>query len=80
MLRWDILQFLHQGDQTVVEWSFDNVMNDGRQECFDGLSLIRWTEAGQIAFLQEFGCNRRHYDPYENGDAPHFSGGTVLWF
>ena len=78
--RWDIQQYFHKEDQTVVEWAFDNVMNDGRHECFDGLSLVRWTEAGQIAFLPEFGCNRRHYDPYENGDTPRFSDDTVLWF
>ena len=80
VLRWDILQFLHQGDQTVVEWAFDNVMNDGRHECFDGLSLVRWTEAGQIAFLQEFGCNRRHYDPYTSENSPQFLEGSIRWF
>ena len=80
VLRWDILQFLHQGDQTVVEWAFDNVMNDGRHECFDGLSLVRWTEAGQIAFIQEFGCNRRHYDPYTSENSPQFLEGSIRWF
>ena len=29
VVRWDIEQFFHKGDQTVVEWSFRNEMNDG---------------------------------------------------
>ena len=29
VLRWDIRQFFHDRDQTVVEWYFENVMNDG---------------------------------------------------
>lgn len=80
VLRWDIVQFLHQKEQTVVEWAFDNRMDDGRQECFDGLSIIRWTAEGRIAFLQEFGCNRGHYDPYEGGETPRFPVQSPLWF
>ena len=55
VVRWDIRQFFHKGDQTVVEWSFRNEMKDGRVEEFDGLSLVRWDGEGRIAFLQEFG-------------------------
>ena len=32
--RWDIRQFFHKGDQTVVEWTFANRMDDGRREVF----------------------------------------------
>ena len=46
--RWDIRQYFHKGDQTVVEWAFRCVMADGTVQSFDGLSLIRWNEAGQI--------------------------------
>lgn len=42
---WEIRQFFHKGDQTVVEWYFANVMNDGREEKFDGMSLTKWRGA-----------------------------------
>ena len=34
--QWDIRQFFHKGDQTVVEWTFANRMDDGRREVFEG--------------------------------------------
>lgn len=80
VVRWDIRQFIHSGDQTVVEWSFQNTMRDGREEAFDGLSLVRWTAEGRIARLQEFGCNPRRYDPYENGEIPQFRDEDPMWF
>lgn len=55
-------------------------MDDGRMEEFDGMTLVRWSEMGQICFLQEFGCNLNRYDPYAGGDAPHFAGGAPKWF
>ena len=63
VLRWDIRQFFHRDDQTVVEWRFQNRMDDGRMEAFEGMSLIRWTAEGRICFLKEFGCNENRYDP-----------------
>ena len=78
--RWDIRQFFHKGDQTVVEWAFRCAMADGAIQSFDGLSLIRWNEAGQICFLQEFGCNENRYDPYAQGDTPVFRAEQPLWF
>ena len=80
VVRWDIRQFFHKGDQTIVEWSFRNEMNDGRVEEFDGLSLVQWDEAGRIAFLREFGCNTRNYDPYRDGDPPRFREEPAVWF
>lgn len=77
---WDIRQYFHREDQTVVEWFFRNRMNDGREEAFDGLSLVKWTADGRIAFLQEFGCNRNRYDPYADGPAPKFREDAALWF
>lgn len=79
--RWDIRQFFHKGDQTVVEWTFANRMYDGRREVFEGMTLVRWTATGQIARLQEFGCNLGRYDPYAHGPEPRFrgpAGGLVL--
>ena len=78
--RWDIRQYFHKGDQTVVEWAFRCAMTDGTVQSFDGLSLIRWNEAGQICFLQEFGCNTNTYDPYEKGPVPQFRSEKALWF
>ena len=78
--RWDIRQYFHKEDQTVVEWSFRCAMPDDVIQSFDGLSLIRWNEAGQICFLQEFGCNENRYDPYAQGENPVFREEQVLWF
>ena len=78
--RWDIRQYFHKGDQTVVEWAFRCVMTDGTVQSFDGFSLIRWNGAGQICFLQEFGCNENRYDPYAQGKNPVFREEQPLWF
>ena len=80
MERWDVLQYFHKGNQTVVEWAFRCAMTDGTVQSFDGLSLIRWNKADQICFLQEFGCNENRYDPYAQGDTPVFREEQALWF
>ncbi len=78
--RWDIRQYFHKQDQTVVEWSFRCAMADGTVQSFDGLSLIHWNKVGQICFLQEFGCNNNRYDPYAGGNLPVFRKEPTLWF
>ena len=80
VMAWDIKQFFHKENQTVVEWYFRDAMDDGRVEEFDGLSLVAWSGAGQIACLQEFGCNLNRYDPYANGPIPQFRDGKAAWF
>ncbi len=80
VLRWDIRQFFHKGDQTIVQWHFRNQMDDGRAEPFDGLSLIRWNPADRICFLQEFGCNENRYNPYQDGPEPTFRKNSAAWF
>lgn len=80
VIRWDIRQFFHREDQTVVVWCFQDAMRDGTSEAFDGVSLVRWTPSGQIGFLQEFGCNAHRYDPYQNGPVPRFEEGQAMWF
>lgn len=77
---WDIRQYFHKGDQTVVEWFFKCEMRDGTTQSFDGISQIRWTEEGRIAFLKEFGCNINCYDPYQNGPEPVFRQEQTMWF
>ena len=59
---WEIKQFFHKGDQTIVEWYFKNEMNNGSIEEFDGISLVEWTEDNKIKALKEFGCNRNTYN------------------
>lgn len=71
VLKWEIRQFFHKGEQTAVEWLFENRV-DGRTEAFEGMTLICWADDGRILRLQEFGCNLRRYDPYENGPEPVF--------
>lgn len=77
--RWDIRQYFHRGNQTVVEWAFRCAMTNDTVQSFDGLSLIRWNKAGQICFLQEFGCNENRYDPYTQGKTPVFREEQALW-
>lgn len=79
VVAWNIKQYFHKEDQTVVEWSFANVMNDGNEEKFDGVSLIKWNN-GKICFLKEFGCNTDNYDPYCYGDKPVFKEQKCNWF
>lgn len=80
VLKWEIKQFFHKGDQTVVEWYFQNEMQDGRTEEFDGMSLIVWTPDDRIHALKEFGCNLNCYDPYAFGKKPQFRDEKAMWF
>ncbi len=80
VLQWDIKQFFHKENQTIIEWYFKNTMNNGKIEEFDGISLIKWTRDNKICFLKEFGCNKNHYDPYQNSITPHFKEESTMWF
>ena len=80
VLQWDIRQFFHRDDQTVVEWHFRNEVTGGSPEAFEGMTLVRWNAEGKIAFLQEFGCNENRYDPYRDGPEPRFREEKALWF
>ena len=77
---WDIKQFFHKEDQTVVEWVFRNRMDNGTVEAFEGMSLVVWTADHKICLLKEFGCNESRYDPYRNGPAPQFRDENAMWF
>lgn len=80
VLQWDIKQYFHKGNQTVVEWYFKNTVDDGKVEAFDGISLIKWAQDGRIQSLKEFGCNTDNYDPYQNGNVPQFKDTPSMWF
>lgn len=77
VLQWDILQYFHKENKTVVEWVFVCKMNDGSQHAFDGLSLIEWDAQGKIQKLKEFGCRQDRYNPYQDGKEPKFDGRPV---
>ena len=65
VLAWDIRGFFHREDRTVVEWYFENKMETGKKEGFEGISLIEWTDNDKIKSLKEFGCNCNRYNPYQ---------------
>ena len=80
VLVWDVKQFFHKEDQTLVEWYFKNTMVDGKIEEFDGISLIQWTQDEKICILKEFGCNINNYNPYQNSLTPQFKDQNAIWF
>lgn len=80
VLAWDIKQFFHKENQTMVEWHFKVKMNDSEADAFDGVSLIVWSKENKIAHLKEFGCNCNHYNPYAESDTPTFKDEKIHWF
>lgn len=80
VISWDIRQFFHKENQTIVEWYFKNEMHTGKIEEFDGMSLIVWSEDNKILSLKEFGCNRNNYNPYQHSTNPEFRNEKVSWF
>ncbi|MBH1939662.1 nuclear transport factor 2 family protein [Mobilitalea sibirica] len=65
VLKWDIKQFIHATDQTVVEWFFE-CEYDGEIAGFDGVSLIKFNAEGKIIELKEFMSKSEHVYPYGN--------------
>ena len=80
VLVWEIKQYFHKENQTVVEWYFENFMEDGKKEAFEGVSLILWSEEGKISSLKEFGCHIGRYDPYQASQSPCFREEKPMWF
>ena len=80
VLKWDIKQFFHKENQTIVEWYFECQMEAEEATAFDGISLIEWTDDNKIKFLKEFGCNINNYDPYKSGNIPKFKETEIGWF
>ena len=56
-ISWDIKQFFHKENQTIVEWYFKFSHINGETMDFDGVSLISWDREGKIQFLKEFKCD-----------------------
>ena len=63
-----------------MEWYFKNIMHDGKTEEFDGVSVVDFDDDGKISFLQEYGCNIKRYNPYEDGENPRFEKESPKWF
>lgn len=80
VLKWDITGFFHKENQTVTQWYFENKMDNGKVEAFEGMTLVQWTQDDKIECLKEFGCNINRYDPYEKGKTPVFRDEKAAWF
>lgn len=80
VIKWDIKQFFHKENQTIIEWCFECQMEAEEATSFDGISLIEWTDDSKIEFLKEFGCNINNYDPYKSGNIPKFKNTEIGWF
>ena len=63
VLIWDIKQFIHQGNLSVVEWYF-KCEYDGVVGEFDGVSLVEFNNDNYIVNLKEFQSKIPHYSPY----------------
>lgn len=61
--KWDIKQFVHQKNITVVEWYFECIYDDSIAG-FDGVSLIEFNDDGKISSIKEFQSKSEHYYPY----------------
>jgi hypothetical protein len=63
VMVWDIKQFMHDANVTVVEWYF-KCEYDGNVGEFNGVSLIEFNDDNQIIRLKEFQSKLPHYYPY----------------
>lgn len=61
---------MKQREDTIRKWfslwldSREAELSGEAPTGFDGLSLIRWSVDGKIAFLQEYACTEKRYCPY----------------
>ena len=45
VITWEIKRIDHADDRSYVEWLFEDCLNDGRVEKFEGISVIEWQGA-----------------------------------
>ncbi|MHB8131129.1 MAG: nuclear transport factor 2 family protein [Mobilitalea sp.] len=64
VFTWDIKQFIHQSNMTVVEWYFKCEYDKNIGE-FDGVSLIEFNNDDIIVNLKEFQSKIPHDYPYK---------------
>ena len=67
VLRWDSRQFFYDGNQTVLEWCFENAMNNGTADAFDGMSLVRWTAGERMCTCRNSGATETGMIPMQKG-------------
>jgi len=72
VLEWEIEQFIHTDNQTIVIWSFVCQMNGEDLDTFDGISVVSWSAGNKICSLKEYACSKDNYDPYENSQTPQY--------
>ena len=63
VLVWDIREIFEDGDDLITEWYFQCVF-DGVTDGFDGVSLIRFNQAGKIISIREYQSKSEHIYPY----------------
>ena len=63
VLAWDIKQFIHNENITVVEWYFKCFYKANESE-FNGVSIIEFDDNDRIISLKEFQSKFKHYYPY----------------
>ncbi|WP_067142027.1 nuclear transport factor 2 family protein [Oceanivirga salmonicida] len=55
VFRWEIKQFVHTENQTIVEWYFEYKLKDKGIDSFDGVSIIKFKNE-KISYIKEFAC------------------------
>lgn len=63
VLEWTIKRFIHQANTVVAEWFFKEKTNDKENE-FDGVSIIEFTEYMTIISIKEFSSESIHTTPF----------------
>lgn len=64
VLAWDIQQYIHQGNQVVVEWYFKDSISEKVTD-FNGVSIIEFTEGSKIISIKEFESKVKHTRPFQ---------------
>ena len=78
--RWDIRQYFHKGDQTVVEWSFRCAMTDGVIRALAVSPSFVGMEQDRSAFCRNSAATKIVMTPYAQGKTPVFREEQALWF
>lgn len=61
--EWNILNCYQDGNFIIAEWYFQCIY-DQKQNDFNGVSLIDFTDQDQICSIKEFQSKAEHFDPY----------------
>ena len=51
--KWEVMQFIHQGHATVIEWKFTHAQNN-QEKYFEGLFLIKFNKHNYITEIKEY--------------------------